>query len=1201
MSYGTIKVDTITFTDGGVDKSVSVSGLTQNPTITGNLTVTGTISGDIIEAGTSVSGVTVLGTSGTFTTLTGTTTEGTTATFTSGSFTTLTGTTTSGTTANFVSGVFSTSVSGATVQGTAGDFATITGGVTTITSGVFALGTNALPSISFSSDPNTGIYSPGADQVAISTNGTERVNFSTNRVVLNEDGENYDLRIESSTNANFIFADASANRVGIGTSSPVAALHVYGNATDTDTVSSVSVSQMARFDINGATNSGFRLLLDDSGNVAYLHRGTNNGDIAFSTRTGNANYERLRITSDGKLGLGTSSPSANLEIGTASGSNTSIRLNSSTSDYLEFSSEGTAAYIVAGHPTTGGANLGFKTTGSSSTDVRMYITSDGKVGIGTTSPDASSLLDVNGAINISDGNALAWGGGTGRPAIIGNNANDNIAFYIDGSEACRLDPSGRLLVGTTSARTNIDADTGLIGPRVQVEGTDASGSSLSVIRNTASATTYPRIYLGKTRGGSLGANTIVQDDDGLGELLFNGADGTNLIEAASIKAEVDGTPGANDMPGRLVFSTTADSASSPTERMRIDSSGRVGIGTTSPSGKLTVDTKTAATNAVLIAASTETGRTYGLGVNASASFVIHEHTAASDRLVIDSSGRLLVGTSTSAARYSVESQFQVSGASRAASSISLSQTETTGTEGGAIYFWHSDLDIDDSIGLIQFGGAVGGAGGQNNIGATIEAIVDGVTYSGGDQSDLPTRLVFSTTADGASSPTERMTIKSDGKVGLGTSSPSARLHVVGPDASGTFGASETTGVFSAGGNQQLRLYVDETNKVSAVQSTETGVASRALLLNPAGGNVGIGVTGPQEILEVRKDSAGASVVGALLTNASAGANTAVGISFAPNVAGNARTASIYGVNETTGQNATALTFYTNANGGSGTEKARIDSSGRLLVGTSSARTNFNNASTAPQFQVEGLSASTGSISVVRNSTLAGPVLRFGRTDGTSVGDTDLVGSGDDVGQISFQGSDGTEFVEAATITAQVDGTPGANDMPGRLVFSTTADGASSPTERMRITNGGSVLVGTTTAPNSETFAVSGTAAIEGLNGSTVVSVSQSQTATVTYTLRSKESGMMIVTYAPSSTQTDWGASGGDGLYLSAYFGNLANTRANVITHDAGRASTARDGAISITDSGGTIIVSKTAGSASNAGDLSIAIISAHQIRQPVVT
>ena len=65
--------------------------------------------------------------------------------------------------------------------------------------------------------------------------------------------------------------------------------------------------------------------------------------------------------------------------------------------------------------------------------------------------------------------------------------------------------------------------------------------------------------------------------------------------------------------------------------------------------------------------------------------------------------------------------------------------------------------------------------------------------------------------------------------------------------------------------------------------------------------------------------------------------------------------------------------------------------------------------------------------------------------------------------IGFVGSDGTNPTIAASITGEVDGTPGTNDMPGRLVFNTTADGASSPTERMRIkSTGATTIFGTTT-------------------------------------------------------------------------------------------------------------------------------------------
>jgi hypothetical protein len=83
----------------------------------------------------------------------------------------------------------------------------------------------------------------------------------------------------------------------------------------------------------------------------------------------------------------------------------------------------------------------------------------------------------------------------------------------------------------------------------------------------------------------------------------------------------------------------------------------------------------------------------------------------------------------------------------------------------------------------------------------------------------------------------------------------------------------------------------------------------------------------------------------------------------------------------------------------------------------------------------------------------------------------VVNSGDTIGTISFEGNDGTNFITAAGIFAQVDGTPGTNDMPGRLVFSTTADGASSPTERMRIDNSGNVLINRTSQTAVEKFAV----------------------------------------------------------------------------------------------------------------------------------
>jgi hypothetical protein len=155
-----------------------------------------------------------------------------------------------------------------------------------------------------------------------------------------------------------------------------------------------------------------------------------------------------------------------------------------------------------------------------------------------------------------------------------------------------------------------------------------------------------------------------------------------------------------------------------------------------------------------------------------------------------------------------------------------------------------------------------------------------------------------------------------------------------------------------------------------------------------------------------------------------------------------------------------------------TERARIDSSGRLLVGTSTARGNFFNAtSQETKFQVEGTDVRTSSSALIRNSDSNGGAFQvFAKSRGTTVGSNTVVLSGDRMGNISFQGSDGTEFVEAVRISAEVDGTPGADDMPGRLVFSTTADGASSPTERFAICEDGRVTTNrafTTTGSGSE--------------------------------------------------------------------------------------------------------------------------------------
>jgi hypothetical protein len=158
-------------------------------------------------------------------------------------------------------------------------------------------------------------------------------------------------------------------------------------------------------------------------------------------------------------------------------------------------------------------------------------------------------------------------------------AADTVTVETDGTERARVTSVGNLLIGTTSA-VQVNGNTAGLQLHSLITSNGAS-ASIARFNNDASG---PQFNFGKSRSGTLSPGTIIQDNDLLGDISFCGDDGTDITtRAARIVCEVDGTPGANDMPGRLVFSTTADGNANPTERMRIDSAGNVLVGTTNTS------------------------------------------------------------------------------------------------------------------------------------------------------------------------------------------------------------------------------------------------------------------------------------------------------------------------------------------------------------------------------------------------------------------------------------------------------------------------------------------------------------------------------------------------------------------------------------------------------------------------------------------
>lgn len=144
--------------------------------------------------------------------------------------------------------------------------------------------------------------------------------------------------------------------------------------------------------------------------------------------------------------------------------------------------------------------------------------------------------------------------------------------------------------------------------------------------------------------------------------------------------------------------------------------------------------------------------------------------------------------------------------------------------------------------------------------------------------------------------------------------------------------------------------------------------------------------------------------------------------------------------------------------GASAERMRIDSTGRVLIGTTASRLT---SGVTPNFVIEGTSYNTNSIGVFTNANgvLDCPLLFFGKSRGTSDGSNTIVQNGDRLFSMRIDGSDGTNLEQAAIIEAYVDGTPANNSIPGRMTFMTTNSGSQYATEKMRIDSAGVVSIG----------------------------------------------------------------------------------------------------------------------------------------------
>jgi hypothetical protein len=393
-------------------------------------------------------------------------------------------------------------------------------------------GTAAKPGVTFTGDEDTGLYRSGTNELAVTVGGAEAAKFTATQTSLKGD-----INLD----------DGGSFQTTLQLVTPTAARTItFPDATGT-----------------------VGLVAGSTGQLVYNNAGAYSGLSGVTT-------DGTDITLTGRF-ISSLNGAASAPPGTFTGT-----------------------WFTGGTATTTKPQVLIEPTGTTST---AWSTSGTGLGVNAASGFGGRLLDLqlNGTSNFnvdSTGRTSFPLGTAALPALYpGTDTNtgawspaaDTLAWSTNGVERTRIDSSGRLLVGTSSAstlRTNVV-------PKIQTEATSATENGVSIFTNVASSS-GPFLILGKSRGTAAGGTTSVIDGDGLGTITFIGANGSDRdSQAASISCSVDGEVGTagdtTDMPGRLVFSTTADGAGSPTERLRITNNGVLQV---ADAGNISVGTTT---------------------------------------------------------------------------------------------------------------------------------------------------------------------------------------------------------------------------------------------------------------------------------------------------------------------------------------------------------------------------------------------------------------------------------------------------------------------------------------------------------------------------------------------------------------------------------------------------------------------------------
>lgn len=247
--------------------------------------------------------------------------------------------------------------------------------------------------------------------------------------------------------------------------------------------------------------------------------------------------------------------------------------SANTLSKLGVGSDGQVLTLAAGIPSWA-TNAGGDVTGPASSTDNAVVRFDGTTG--KLIQDSGVLIDdsnnasgynqididsING-LHVNPGSDtdadLITVGVTGSPKIIWDESEDGFKIF---------NGQGLMVGGDALLTYTINGTTVTSEVDIHAQNDDYLGG-LTISRHSDTAL-YGGHNLALRSRGSFGSETIVNDGDTLLRMIGCGFDGTDYAQSAEIRFQVDGTPGSNDMPGRIVFLTSTDGGQTPAEVLRL--------------------------------------------------------------------------------------------------------------------------------------------------------------------------------------------------------------------------------------------------------------------------------------------------------------------------------------------------------------------------------------------------------------------------------------------------------------------------------------------------------------------------------------------------------------------------------------------------------------------------------------------------------